>query len=230
MASGYLDLAYLIEISIVFNLAYREIKQAPLLDKIKRSRERMSKDIELQERITTIKQDNTLAGNVVESKYKKMMAIVDCDGKNSKDCLNSESSLCEAWKHNEKDCKDFVKTLSVKRNIFIINISILVALSILLYATVVSHISTPDNETVWWWLFDIFVTYSETTWWWLFAILVMTIFTPIYLLWGFNKSQRIINILIGKNGNSGLMMELEDDFNQYYNQYLEEKTKGAFIE
>jgi hypothetical protein len=33
MASGYLDLAYLIEISIVFNLAYREIKHGSVLEK-----------------------------------------------------------------------------------------------------------------------------------------------------------------------------------------------------
>jgi hypothetical protein len=38
MASNYLDLAYLIEISVVFNLAYREIKHGTVLEKMKKIR------------------------------------------------------------------------------------------------------------------------------------------------------------------------------------------------
>jgi hypothetical protein len=51
MAFGYLDLAYLIEISVVFNLAYREIKHGTVLEKMNKIREKMFRDMELQERI-----------------------------------------------------------------------------------------------------------------------------------------------------------------------------------
>ncbi|VVM26107.1 hypothetical protein BSPWISOXPB_5474 [uncultured Gammaproteobacteria bacterium] len=72
MASGYLDLAYLIEISIVFNLAYREIKHGSVLEKMKKIREKMLKDEELQERIGAIKKDNSLAGDTVEESYMQL--------------------------------------------------------------------------------------------------------------------------------------------------------------
>ena len=55
MAFGYLDLSYLIEISVVFNLAYREIKHGTVLEKMKKVREKMFKDKELQERIKELK-------------------------------------------------------------------------------------------------------------------------------------------------------------------------------
>lgn len=55
MAFGYLDLAYLIEISVVFNFAYREIKHGTVLEKMNKVRDRMSIDEEFQERIKKIK-------------------------------------------------------------------------------------------------------------------------------------------------------------------------------
>jgi chromosomal replication initiation ATPase DnaA len=51
MAFGYLDLAYLIEISVVFNLAYREIKHGTVLEQMNKIRDKMSRDKEFQERI-----------------------------------------------------------------------------------------------------------------------------------------------------------------------------------
>ncbi len=67
MASEYLNLAYLIEISVVFNLAYREIKHGTVLEKMKKIREKMFRDKEFQDRIKKIRKDNSLGGGMVIS-------------------------------------------------------------------------------------------------------------------------------------------------------------------
>jgi hypothetical protein len=107
MASEYLDLAYLIEISVVFNLAYREIKHGIVLEKMKKIRENMSRDKELQERIKEIKKDSSLGSDAVESSYEKLIAIIECASK-SKDCQNTDSKLCEVWSHNKSYCKYYL--------------------------------------------------------------------------------------------------------------------------
>ena len=207
MASGYLDLAYLIEISIVFNLAYREIRHGSVLGKMKQIREKMSKDTELQERIKEIKEDESLASNTVESSYKELIALIECDDSKFGDCEKTDSNLCKAWKHNKKYCQYFVNTVLTGKGLFRVNVSIFVALIILFFATIFQHIPM---------IFNIYI------WWGLFVALVITIFIPIYLLY---MSEQVGNMLIGKNGKKGLIEELEIHFNASYNRYLEEKAR-----
>jgi hypothetical protein len=206
MASGYLDLAYLIEISIVFNLAYREIKHGSVLEKMKKIREKMLKDEELQERIGAIKKDNSLAGDTVEESYMQLTAITECDEKKSEDCTkNTKSSLCRAWKHSERDCKYFVNFILTGKGLHWVNISILVALLILLFATVFPHLP-PE-----------FLKFSIIVWTILCVSLISTIIIPIYLLL---MSEKIGDFLVGKNGKIGRIDELEQEFNTNYNKYL----------
>jgi hypothetical protein len=213
MASGYLDLAYLIEISIVFNLAYREIKHGSVLEKMKKIREKMLKDEELQERIGAIKKDNSLAGDTVEESYMQLTAITECDEKKSEDCTkNTKSSLCRAWKHSERDCKYFVNFILTGKGLHWVNISILVALLILLFATVFPYFP---------------LKFSIIVWTILCVSLISTIIIPIYLLL---MSEKIGDFLVGKNGQIGRIDELEQEFNTNYNKYLvEQKPKQEYI-
>lgn len=206
MASGYLDLAYLIEISIVFNLAYREIKHGTVLEKMKQIREKMLRDKELQERIKEIKEDNSLGSDTVESSYMKLTAIIECDGNKSEDCLNTNSKLCEAWSHNESYCSYFVNIILTGKGLFRTNASIVVALLVLVFATIFPHIN---------------ISFYIIIWWALFVALIITILIPIYLLY---MSEKVGKILIGKNGQKGLIEKLEGEFNTSFNQYLEEKA------
>lgn len=220
MASGYLDLAYLIEISIVFNLAYREIKHGSVLEKMKRIRVEMSKDQELQERIDKIKQDNSLASNAVESSYMQLITIIECDETKFEDCKNTDSkntdsSLCKAWKHNERHCKYFINIILTGKGLFLVHCSILVSLLILLFATVFPH------------LLEGFFKVSIYLWSTLFIALVITILIPVYLLF---MSEKIGNFLTGKNGQMGRIEELEQEFNDNYNRYLiENESKQEYI-
>lgn len=218
MASGYLDLAYLIEISVVFNLAYREIKHGTVLEKMKKIRERMFKDRELQERIKEIKKDNSLGSDAVESSYEKLIAIisVEYDGNKSEDCKNIDSELCKAWNHNKRYCKYFVNIILTGKGLARVNFSIITALLILLLVTVFPHINMSFNI----FSFNIFI------WWILLVALVATILIPIYLLY---MSEKVGNMLIGKNGQEGLIEKLEVEFNTSYNQYLFEKSRKEFI-
>ncbi len=212
MASGYLDLAYLIEISIVFNLAYREIKHGSVLNKMKQIREKMSRDKELQERVLQIKADTSLAGDTVESNYKQLIAITECDENKSSDCTKTDSDLCEAWKHNTRSCKYFVNTVLTGKGLKRVNFSILTDLLILLFATTFSHLP--------------FSFYIEL-WWFLLTALVATIGVPIYLL---IMSEKVENLLVGKNGQNGRIWNLEEKFNNSYNKYIvEKKATGDFI-
>lgn len=212
MASEYLNLAYLIEISVVFNLAYREIKHGIVLEKMKKIREKMFRDREFKERIKEIKKDSSLGSNTVESSYEKLIAITDFDGVKSKDCKNTDSKLCKAWDHNTRYCKYFVNIILTGKDLVRINYSVGIVLIILLFATIFPHINMN---------FDIFI------WWFLFVVLVITIFIPMYLL---GMSEKVDNILIGKNGQKGLIEKLEKEFDASYNQYLvEESTKKEFI-
>jgi len=210
MASGYLDLAYLIEISVVFNLAYREIKHGFVLEKMKKIREEISKDVELQERIKKIKKDTSLGSDVVESDYNKLTAIIECNS-NPKDCSNTSKDLYEAWGHNKRYCKYFVKTILTGRDLSQVNISIIVALIILLFATIFPHIN---------------ITFYPFIWWCLFSMLCMTIIVPIHLLY---MSEKTGNMLIGKNGQKGLIEELEEKFNSHYNKHLLDKSGEEYL-
>jgi hypothetical protein len=210
MPSGYLDLAYLIEISVVFNLAYREIKHGSVLEKMKRMRVQMSKDQELQERINAIKKDTSLAGDAVESSYMELVAIIECDEKKSKDCKNTDSSLCKAWKHNESHCEYFTDIILTGKGLLQVNWSILISLIILFFATVFPHLPAELLE------------FSILAWFALFFVLIATICIPIYSL---VRSEKIGYILMGKNGQTGLIEELEQNFNNNYNQYLKEKAE-----
>ncbi len=208
MSSGYLNLAYLIEISVVFNLAYREIKHGSVLERMKQIREKMSKDKELQERIEEIKKDKSLAGEAVESSYRKLVAIIECDAEKSDDCKNTNSHLCEAWDHNKRHCNYFANTILTGKGLNRVNYSILASLLILVFATICPNIN---------------IYFSIVLWWAMFAVLFVTILIPIYLLL---MSERVGNALMGKNSTGGLIERLERDFNDNYNKYLKEKAKA----
>lgn len=207
MASGYLDLAYLIEISVVFNLAYREIKHGNVLEKMKNMRENMLRDKELQERIKTIEKDDSLGGKSVYSSYKKLISIIECNSDKLENCKNKKSNLYKAWEHNIKNCKYFVKIILTGKGLFRVNASIVVFLFILFFATIFSHIGISFNIYIWWALF---------------FMLAITIFIPIRLLY---MSEKIDNILIGSNGQKGLIETLEEEFNTKYNKYLAEESE-----
>jgi hypothetical protein len=68
--------------------------------------------------------------------------------------------------------------------------------------------------------FNIFI------WWILLVVLVITILIPIYLLY---MSEKVGNMLIGKNGQEGLIEKLEKAFNTSYNKYLVEESEKEFI-
>ncbi|NYT27826.1 MAG: hypothetical protein H0A76_07990 [Candidatus Thiodubiliella endoseptemdiera] len=210
MAYGYLDLAYLIEISVVFNLAYREIKHGFVLEKMKKIREEISKDEELQERIKKIKKDTSLGSDVVESDYNKLVAIIECDS-NAKDCADINTDLCKAWDHDKRYCKYFVKTILTGRGLFQVNTSIVVALIILLFATIFPHIGIDFNPFIWWILF---------------SMLCVTIVVPIRLLY---MSEKTGNMLTGKNGQKGLIEKLEDAFNSHYNKHLLDESGEGYL-
>jgi len=210
MASGYLDLAYLIEISVVFNLAYREIKHGFVLEKMKKIREEILKDEELQARIKEIKEDTSIGSDVVASDYNKLTAIIECNS-NPKDCSNTNKDLYEAWDHNKRYCKYFVKTILTGRGLFQVNTSIIVALTILLFATIFPHID---------------IGFHPLIWWSLFAILCMTIIVPIRLLY---MSEKTGNMLIGKNGQKGLIEKLEEEFNSHYNKHLLDESGEGYL-
>lgn len=215
MASEYLNLAYLVEISVVFNFAYREIKHGTVLEKMKKIREKMFRDKEFQERIEEIKKDNSLGSDTVESSYEKLIAIIDTkhNDSKSKDCKNTDSKLCQAWNHDKSNCKHFVNVILTGKGLLNVNISISIVLIILLFATIFPHINMDFNIYIWWILF---------------AILVITIVIPIYLLY---MSEKVGNALIGKNGQEeGLIEKLEKEFNASYDQYLAEKSvKESYI-
>lgn len=220
MAFGYLDLAYLIEISVVFNFAYREIRHGTVLEKMKKAREKMFKDTELQERIQYIKKDGSLGGKTVKSSYEKLIAIisVEYDDNKSEDCKKRDSELCKAWDHNQRYCKHFVNIILTGKGLFRVNVSIIIALLILLFATIFPHIST---STI------INMDFNIGIWLICFFALVITIVIPIHLLY---MSEKIGNFLIGKNGQNGLIEKLEIEFNSSYNQYLiEASSKKEFV-
>jgi hypothetical protein len=211
MASGYLDLAYLIEISVVFNLAYREIKHGNVLEKMKNVRENIFQDKELQERMEGIKDDDSLSGKSVNDSYKKLVSIIECDIDKFKDCEDEKSNLCKAWNHNKKNCKHFVNIILTGEGLLRVNLSIIVSLFILFFATIFPHTG---------------IVFNTGFWWALFAILVGTIFVPIYLLY---MSEKIGNILMGSNGSKGLIEDLKAEFNTRYNQYLSTESKQEFF-
>ncbi len=131
MSSGFLDLAYLIEISIVFNLAYREVQ--PLFDKhqIANKIQQITHRPEVNKIIEYCKKNtDKLAEGVVSESYKKFIS--------SGNSLSKEldGSYLSKW----------------------ININISIVLLILLFATAFQHIPAItffiDNfEIVWWGLF-----------------------------------------------------------------------------
>ncbi len=115
MSSGFLDLAYLIEISIVFNLTYREIK--PLFDKrqIKKKTQQITNNQEVKNTIKYCEDNsNKFAEEAVSTSYKKF--------------ISSEKTLS--------------KKLKSSRLIKLINFNISIVLCILLFATVYQHIPT----------------------------------------------------------------------------------------
>jgi hypothetical protein len=211
MASGYLDLAYLIEISVVFNLAYREIKHGNVLEKMKSVRENIFQDKELQEKMEEIKYEDSLGAESVNDSYKKLVSIIECDSDKLDDCEDEKSNLCKAWNHNKKNCKHFVKIILIGKGLFRVNVSIIVSLFILFFATIFTHTG---------------IVFNTGFWWALFAILVGTIFVPIYLLY---MSEKIGNILMGSNGSKGLIEDLKAEFNTRYNQYLSTESKQEFF-
>ncbi len=133
MSSGFLDLAYLIEISIVFNLAYKEVR--PLFDR-RKTENKIEQITNKQEVKNTIeyceKNTDKLAEGVASESYKKFIS--------SENSLSKElyGSYLSKW----------------------ININISIVLFILLFATAFQHITKIaffiDNfEIVWWILFCI---------------------------------------------------------------------------
>ncbi|KAF3982173.1 MAG: hypothetical protein HFP81_01855 [Methylococcales symbiont of Hymedesmia sp. n. MRB-2018] len=135
MSSGFLDLAYLIEISIVFNLAYREVK--PLFDRhqIENKIQQITNDPEVKNTIEFCKNNsNKLAEGVVVGSHKKFIA--------SAESLSKEQNGLYLIKW--------------------INFNMSIVLSILLFATIYQHIPIikyiADNfEFVWWGLFVVLV-------------------------------------------------------------------------
>ncbi|WP_143108840.1 hypothetical protein [Bathymodiolus thermophilus thioautotrophic gill symbiont] len=177
---------------------------------MKQIREEMSKDEELQERIKEIKKEDSLGGNVVDSSYMKLTAIIECDVNKSKDCSDEDSELCKAWSRNKKYCRYFVNTILTGKGLRQVNVSIGVALTILFLATIFPHIGIEESSPYIWWTF--------------FTALVVTIFTPIRLLY---MSKKVGNILIGENSQKGLIERLEEEFNADYNKYLKEKAEKS---
>lgn len=148
MSSGFLDLAYLIEISIVFNLAYREIK--PLFDKrkIQDDIQQITERKEIQKTIKYCQENsNRLSEGEVSKSYIKLITSAD----------------------------SLSKELTKKYKVWLINTNMLIVLSILLFATIYKHIPTIEYitmnfEIIWWVLFiilvssisaPIFLTYSS---------------------------------------------------------------------
>ncbi len=135
MSSGFLDLAYLIEISIVFNLAYREVK--PLFDKnkIQKTIDEITNRSEVKNTIRYCKDNPVkLAEEFVIQKYKKF--------------INGSESLFA-----EMDGLYETK---------LINFNISVVLLILLFATAYQHLPSVPYivnyfEEMWWILFSILV-------------------------------------------------------------------------
>lgn len=135
MPHGFLDLAYLVEISIVFNLAYREIK--PLFDK-RQIQDKIQQITNRKELKNTIEycQNNPdkLAEGAVTIAYKQF--------------ISSEESLYE--KMNGLYLTKWI------------NFCIIIVLSILLFATTYPHlppiqyIATYSKE-IWWLLFLVLV-------------------------------------------------------------------------
>lgn len=211
MSSGFLDLAYMIEISIVFNLAYREIKHGSVLNKMKEIREKMNKDEELQSRLKIIKTDYTIAGKTVKKNYQKLMSIIECDKSKIADCSKKDSILCSIWSHEKHKCRYFVGTVLTGNGLKLVESSIIIALFILIFATFFPHIGFT------------FAGYLYSyVWWFLFTALLGTIIIPVYFLY---MSKIIEDILAGKNGKDGLIAELEKNFITTDNEYLAEKAK-----
>ncbi len=135
MSTGFLDLAYLIEISIVFNLAYREVK--PLFDKhqIENKTQQITDRQEVKNTIKYCeKNSNKLAEEAVSTSYKKF--------------ISSAKTLSK-----ELDGSYLIKW---------INLNILIVLCILLFATIYQHIPVIEFivnkfELIWWGLFIILV-------------------------------------------------------------------------
>lgn len=133
MAVGFLDLAYLIEISIVFNLAYREVK--PLLDqrKLEDKIQKILDNKELQDTVKSCKKSDDLAGEAVSNAYDKFTK--------SKDLLQLElTNTHEFW----------------------ININIIVVLSILIFSTIYGHIYQIEwivtyFEQIWWFFLSLLI-------------------------------------------------------------------------
>jgi len=138
MSTGFLDLAYLIEISIVFNLAYREVK--PLFDKhhIENKTQQITNRQEVKNTIEYCKNNpDKLAEGVVSKSYKKL--------------ISSAKTLS----------KELDESYLIK---WMINWNITIVLFILLFATVYQHtpfiekhITTDRFDFVWWSLFSTLV-------------------------------------------------------------------------
>jgi hypothetical protein len=171
----------------------------------------VTKCLEIRNFKKELKKDKSLGGNAVASSYAKLISITECDGGKSKDCKKTDSKLCKMWNHNKRYCRYFVNTILVGNGLVKVNLSIGIALLILLFATMFPHIHMN---------FDIFI------WWILLVVLVITIIIPIYLLY---MSEKVGNMLIGKNGQEGLIEKLEAEFNTSYNQYLVEESGKGFI-
>lgn len=135
MSSGFLDLAYLIEISIVFNLAYREVK--PLFNKhqIQDKIQQITKRKEVENTIEYCQNNpNRLAEEAVTNSYKEFTSTGD-------------------WLLKKIDESYWTKW---------ININMVIVLCILLFATVYQHLTQikyiVDNfDEAWWILFFILV-------------------------------------------------------------------------
>lgn len=131
MSAGFLDLAYLIEISIVFNLAYREVK--PLFDKhqIENKTQQIINRQEVKNTIEYCKNNpDKLAEGVVSKSYKKLISSAETLSK------ELDGLYLTKW----------------------INLNISIVLCILLFATVYQHIPAIEwvanrFDYAWWVLF-----------------------------------------------------------------------------
>lgn len=209
MASGSLDLAYLIEISIVFNLAYRELNHNSLLKKIDDIRDKVNSNDELQAQLSRAKGGEEIADETLTKEYNLFSKILQCVDIDTEECKKENSALNKSWEGRKKDCKYFVKNILKERAKTHTAWAIIITMLILVFATTSSHFDYQKSNGL--------------LWVGLFFTLIWATLVPIYHL---VRSTKVANYLLGHryNKRNGRIETLQKDFTKTYNKYTQMKA------
>lgn len=182
---NFLTLAYLIEVAVVLNLAYRELKFPELDNKV---HEKVN-DILLKAKQMEIPKASATSP-VIYEEYDELKSLIEKNGENDSE-LWGEHLRFRRWFYN--------KLIRNRRSLTIVNINILATISILIGCTIGAGLYAPIE--------DVFLLDSAPKVVWVIFLIVLTGMTALPL-WFIKMATLCEKHLLGVPPKTGLVQKL----------------------